>query len=329
MYAFFLQAADSVAEPTDQAVSTLTQMADSFFAALPRIGIGLVVLALFWIAARSVRSLVHRVTPGPRNAPIGIVLGRLAYAGFLVLGTFVAIAVIFPGVTAATLISGLGIGGLAVGFAFQDIFQNLLAGILILLRQPFQTGDEIVSGDYIGTVEAIETRATLLRTYDGRRVIIPNSQIYTEPVTVITAYNMVRSQYDVGIGYGDDIETAKRIALEAVHNLDGVLEDPAPDVLTWDLAGSSVNLRVRWWSSPIRTDVTALRDAVLQAVSDALSRAGVDLPFPTQVTLWHDQTDETDGDRARQREGWPVSGTPPKSRTIAEALSARRGPQTH
>lgn len=296
----------SLAAETGEAVDTIQGFIEGFFALLPKLAVAVVVFLLFVFVAKAVRSVVHRVTPGPRDSNIGIVLGRLAYAGMLIAGAFIAVAIIVPSVTVGTLIGGLGIGGVALGFAFQDIFQNLLAGVLILLREPFREGDEITSGSYTGTVESIETRATFIRTYDGKRVIIPNSQIYTDPVEVITAYHMVRSEYDVGIGYGDDIDEAKRIALNVLLEIEGVLNEPAPDVLTWDLAGSSVNLRVRWWSNPARANVVKLRDEVLRKVSKALLAEGIDLPFPTQQVLWHDQTEASDGDRRLQREGWPV-----------------------
>lgn len=326
-----VQAAPAVADTvrqditgsTGEAVDTLQGFADGFYGVLPKLAVALVVFLLIWGLARGVRSLVNRVTPGPRNSSVGIVLGRLAYAGMLALGVFVAIAIVFPTVNAATLLGGLGIGGVALGFAFQDIFQNLLAGVLILLREPFRVGDEITSGDYTGTVEAIETRATFIRTYDGRRIIIPNSQIYTEPVSVITAYQMVRSEYDIGIGYGDDIGEAKRIVLETVRGIDGVMQDPGPDVLTWDFADSTLNLRVRWWTDPTRGNVVVLRDKVLQAIKEALLGAGIDLPFPTQQILFHDQTEATDGDRTRQREGWPAGDDSPQPARISLALAER------
>lgn len=224
--------------------------------------------------------------------------------------------------TVDNMIDGLfaALPKIAIGFAFKDIFQNLLAGILILLRQPFRVGDEITSGAFTGTVEAIETRATFIRTYDGKRVIIPNSQIYQEPVAVITAYEMVRSEYDVGIGYGDDIGTALDVALKTLKGIDGVLADPGPDVLVWDLAGASVNLRIRWWTDPVRSNVVVMRRKVLKAVAEAMADASIDLPFPTQVVLLHDQTEESDGDRTRQREGWPAGDKPPKAATLASAV---------
>lgn len=312
----------SLADATGEAIGTVQGFVDGFYAALPRLAVAVLVFAVFWLVAKGIRDVVHRVTPGPRDSSIGIVLGRLAYAGILLIGMLVALVVIVPTFTVGGLVGALGIGGVAIGFAFQDIFQNLLAGILILIRQPFREGDEITSGDFTGTVESIETRATFIRTYDGRRVIVPNATIYSDPVTVITAYDMIRSQYDVGIGYGDDIDTAKRIALETVKGIEGILKDPAPDVLTWDLAGSSVNLRVRWWSHPTRKRVVHLRDEVLRRVSGALLAEGIDLPFPTQQVLWHDQTEATDGDRRRQREGWPAppDGSAPETARVADAI---------
>ena len=314
----------SVSEATGEAVGQIQGMIDGLVAALPRIAVALIVFGALFLVAKGVRSVIHRVTPGPRDSNIGIVLGRLAYAVLLLIGLLIALVIIFPGFGVSDLLAGLGLGGVAIGFAFQDIFQNLLAGILILIREPFRVGDEITTGQYTGTVEAIETRATFIKTYDGQRIIVPNSQIYSEPVSVITAYHMVRSQYDVGIGYGDDIETAKQIALEATRGIDGILSDPGPDVLTWDLAGSSVNLRVRWWTDPTRGNVVKLRDQVLVRVSKALLSAGIDLPFPTQQILFHDQTEATDGDRTRQREGWPIpkDGDAPEPAGIAEAIRA-------
>jgi small-conductance mechanosensitive channel len=319
------RAADTVAvnlaSETNEAVETVQNMISGFYALLPKLAVAIVVFLLFALVAKGIRSLIHRITPGPRDSSIGIVLGRLAYSGILLLGVFVALTIVIPSLQFSSIFAALGLGGVALGFAFQDIFQNLLAGILILLREPFREGDEITSGEYTGTVESIETRATFIRTYDGRRVIIPNSQIYTDPVQVITAYHMVRTEYDVGIGYGDDISQARRIALETMSGIEGVLKDPAPDALTWDLAGSSVNIRIRWWSEPTRKNVVELRSEVLQAVKEALSANGIDLPFPTQQILFHDQTEETDGDRTRQREGWPAGDTPPEAARISLALS--------
>ncbi|MEG3888669.1 mechanosensitive ion channel family protein, partial [Microcoleus sp. herbarium19] len=151
-------------------------------------------------------------------------------------------------------------------------------------------------------------------------------------VTVNTAFDNRRMEYDVGIGYGDDLDRAKQLMLEAIHSVDEVLNDPAPDVLLLELAGSSVNIRARWWiAPPRRIDALRSRDKVLSAIKKKLTANGIDLPFPTQQILFHDQTEETDGDRSRQREGWPAGNNEvPKPRSISGSLrklAEMRSPQ--
>jgi small-conductance mechanosensitive channel len=110
--------------------------------------------------------------------------------------------------------------------------------------------------------------------------------------------------------------------MEAIANLDDVLKEPAPDVLVMELAGSTVNIRVRWWiNPPRRAEALDTRDKVLTAIKNKLTANGIDLPFPTQQILFHDQTEETDGDRSRQREGWPAGNKDvPNSRSISGSL---------
>ena len=283
-------------------------MANGFLALLPNVALAIVVFLIFFLVAKGIRTTVRRLTQRQRRTRnVGLVLGRLAQGATVLVGLFVALSIIIPSLEAGDLIQLLGISGVAIGFAFRDILQNFLAGILILLTEPFQIDDQIIFKEFEGTVEHIETRATTIRTYDGRRIVIPNSELFTNSVLVNTAFENRRLQYDIRIGYGDDIETAKDLILEAVHDTDGVLPHPAPDVIVVDLADSTVNLRARWWvQPPRRADVLDLQDQVLINIKNKLTANGVDMPFPTQQILFHDQTEETDGDRTRQREGWPV-----------------------
>lgn len=293
---------------------------------IPSLILGIIVFALFWLFAHFVRSAVRRMAGRRKKSRnVGLVFGRLAQGGLIILGLLIALTIIFPNFKPADLLATLGIGGVAIGFAFRDVLQNFLAGILILLTEPFQLDDQIVFGDYEGTVERIQTRATTIRTYDGRRVVIPNGELFTNSVTVNTAYEKRRLQYDIGIGYGDDIKTAKEIILAVLSEQPNVLEDPGPEALVVDLADSTINIRARWWiNSPLRADVVSSFDDVLEEVCIRLVEAGIDLPFPTQQVLFHDQTEETDGDRARQREGWPVpkDGDAPKPMSIARSVRA-------
>lgn len=283
-------------------------MINTLIALLPNLILALIVFAIFFLAAGAIRRLVKRLTRDRRHARnLGLILGRLAQWTTILVGLFISLSIVIPTLRAGDLVQLLGISGVAIGFAFRDILQNFLAGILILLTEPFQIDDQIIFKDFEGTVENIQTRATTIRTYDGRRIVIPNSELFTNSVTVNTAFDHRRLEYDLGIGYGDDIDAAKHLILEAMHETEGVLSSPKPDAIVVALAESTVNIRARWWiQPPRRADALDLQDKVLTAIKNKLTANGIDLPFPTQQILFHDQTEETDGDRARQREGWPA-----------------------
>lgn len=306
-------------------------MINDFIALLPNIILALIVFALFIFVGKKIKQLVKYLTRHRRYAHnLGMVLGRLAQGTTILVGLFVALSIVIPSLKAGDLVQLLGISGVAIGFAFRDILQNFLAGILILLTEPFQIDDQIVFKGFEGTVENIQTRATTIRTYDGRRIVIPNSDLFTNSVTVNTAFENRRLEYDVGVGYGDDVEQTKQLMLEAIYSVDVVLKDPAPDVLVMELAESTVNIRARWWiKPPRRADALDSRDKVISAIKQKLYiENGIDLPYPTRQILFHDQTEQTDGDRSSQREGWPAGkGEVPQPRSIGGSL--RRLVQMH
>ncbi|UKO96567.1 mechanosensitive ion channel family protein [Nostoc sp. UHCC 0870] len=302
----------------------IQKMFNGFMSLLPNIILALIVFAVFIFIGRQIKRIVKRLTRHHRYARnLGMVLGRLAQGATVLVGLFISLSIVIPTLKAGDLVQLLGISGVAIGFAFRDILQNFLAGILILLTEPFQIDDQIVFKGFEGTVENIETRATTIRTYDGRRIVIPNSELFTNSVTVNTAFDHRRLEYDIGVGYGDDLEQTKQLMLEAIHSVDVVLKDPAPDVLVMELAESTVNIRARWWiKPPFRLDALESRDKVISAIKQKLYvEHGIDLPYPTRQILFHDQTEETDGDRSRQREGWPAGKKEvPKPRSISGSL---------
>ncbi len=305
------------------ALEQLQRILDGSIRLLPSIMVGLLIFLVFYflslVAAGTARRISDRYG---RQKNLGIVLGRLFQWLVLLIGILVAAVVIFPTFTPAGMIEFLGIGSVAIGFAFRDILQNFLAGILLLLTEPFRIGDQIVVGSYEGTVEEIQTRATMIRTYDGRRVVIPNADLFVDSVIVNTANESRRLQYLLGIGYGDDVEEARQLVYAALQGCTTVLPAPKPEVLLVELAPSSVNLLVRWWiSPPRRRDTFDSQDEVLAAIKQQMKAHGVDLPYPTYQVLFHDQTEETDGDRLRQREGWPArSGDVPRPRLFPDKL---------
>jgi small conductance mechanosensitive channel len=298
------------------------KLIDQFIDRIPYLIAAVFVLVLFLFIGRLFKLVIKRVVRGrvQRRQNLVKVLNRIGSSVIIFLGILIAMVVAIPGFTTAKMIGGLGIGSVAIGFAFKDIFQNMLSGLFILLAEPFRIGDQIVMGAFEGTVEDIQIRATILRTYDGRRIIIPNADIYTTPVTVNTAFKRRRCQVDFGIGMSDDVAMAKTQVLKALESCDTVTSDSTPTIVAIGFSDYALLLRLRWWiEDSAQVDMIASTDQVLIALKYALADAGIDLPFPTSQVLWHDQTEEIDGDRNRQREGWPSRADKKNPRSMARA----------
>ena len=136
----------------------------SFFLQLPNIIAALLLLVIVWYGSKALATLVNRISIARKRPDLGSLLGSLARGALIVLAVLMAAAIVFPTVHPGDIFATLGIGSVAIGFAFKDILQNLLAGLLLLIRRPYQRGDQIIVKGYEGTVEQIESRATLLKT---------------------------------------------------------------------------------------------------------------------------------------------------------------------
>ena len=254
------------------------QMVDSFFGRLPSLIVGLVVFLVFYTLSILVSRVILRTTR--RHRPnMGVVFARLISAATILLGFLVAFSVVAPSFQAGDLIKILGISGVAIGFAFQNILQNFLAGLLLLWAEPFRIGDEIKLDPYEGTVEEIQTRATIIKTYDGRRVVIPNADLFTHSVTVNTALDIRRWEYDLAVHGIRELAELKSLIVNAVSKVQGVLPDPRPEVLVMDLEDPDLNavkVRVLWWTkAPRQHEMLASYDHVLTAIGQTLNRSAV------------------------------------------------------
>jgi small-conductance mechanosensitive channel len=289
MLSLFLQQSDSVKVRSfdpDVIWQVFAQLGTRFLGHLPYLILGLVVFTAFVVAARILKRVL--LTAGRRtrlDLTLADLLGRLVSASTIILGLFVAAVVIFPTFNPGDLIAGLGITTVAIGFAFKDVLQNFFAGILILWRRPFIVGDEIKVGPYEGSVEEITTRSTRLKTYDGERAVLPNGDVYTGAVLVRSAYTTRRVRVSVGIGYKDSIENARSIIQGVLNETEGVLPEPGPWVYVAELAPSSVNFNVFFWTNSRQANVLLLTDRVISGIKLRLDEAGIDIPYPHTVVL--------------------------------------------
>jgi small conductance mechanosensitive channel len=267
-----------------QATAGLHALIANFSQRLPYMAIALIVFVAFYLTGLVLRRIAARFTLRTRrHRSVGIVLGRLGQGLLVLLGLLVALVIAVPGFTPGQLISVLGLSSVAIGFAFRDILQNFLAGILLLLSEPFRIGDQIKSGEFEGTVENIETRATSIVTYDGRRIVMPNSTLFVNPVTVNTANEKRRLEYDMKLPKDTDIQKIRHLFLRTVAPLPHVLDEPAPDVLVVGFTDNDVTLRVRWWIRPPRHfELQRGLDTVLVHLREALQAARARPAAPVQ-----------------------------------------------
>ncbi|MDX1562143.1 MAG: mechanosensitive ion channel family protein, partial [Gammaproteobacteria bacterium] len=194
------------------------------------------------------------------------------------------------GVNIGAALAGVGVAGIAIGFAAQDAFANVIAGILIFWDKPFVVGDWIETEDEYGKVTNITLRTTRIRTPRNTYIVIPNRRIIDEVLENFSKHGELRVDVPVGIAYKEEIGRAREVLLEAAADVDGVLDDPAPDVVVDELGDSSVNLKVRVWIEEAKGQ-RAMFFRVVEAAKLALDKADIEIPFP-HLQLFVDQVHE-------------------------------------
>jgi small conductance mechanosensitive channel len=256
------------------------QLLESLSTIIPGALAALLVIALFWLAATAVRWLVVATLCRLSTEPtIQNLIKQIAYYAVWVIGIIVAIDAL--GFDPEAVATGLGLTGLALGFALRDIISNFVSGLLILTLRPFRIGDQILVGDTEGSVERIELRATQILTYDGRRVLVPNGDVFTSIVTNNTASPMRRAGVELYIGYDVDLERALAIIHDAAQEAPGVLNDRPVVVLVREMGPDNILIEVRIWTDSRRADFLATMSAVRRSIVAALKEAGISLPDPS------------------------------------------------
>lgn len=210
-------------------------------------------------------------------------------SAYIIFSLVLVLALGALGVPPTALGTVVGLIGLGLSFALKDMIANFISGIFIMVNRPFKIGDQIkVSGEE-GTIKDIQIRASEIKTYDGRKVIVPNSDLYNKTVINNTAYDERRFEVIVGIGYDEDIKTAKEAALEVLEETEGIEEKPEAQVLVDTLDDSSVNLKLRGWTKPSRANMVKAASDVSQRVKDRYDEEGIDIPYPIRTVYMNEE----------------------------------------
>lgn len=286
--------------------ATLTSLARSLIENLPLIVLALLLVVLGVVIARYVaRWTEHGLQ---RTAADRVVIGLTGkLIRFVVLVIFVITAFSVTGVNVGAALATLGLAGLALAFALQNILENFVAGLLLLIRKPFRAGDQIRSGDWEGTVQEIDLRVTRITSYDGELVLIPNADVFRTPIVNLTRRGRRRTVVNVGIDYRDDHDRARDVLLEAVKGVSGVLDQPEPRVLLHELGDSAVEFQLLYWSLPDIATVIGTRDRVLSSAKSAVESAGMTIPWPIRTLAFDDRL-EVRGEAGRTGADDPDGG---------------------
>lgn len=263
-------------------VESLSKLYRDFLSRLPFLIAGVVAIFMTWLIAIATRFVLARILDNREKLRPSLkdLFKHLAAITVWIAGILLATVIIFPGMTPTKALTFLGLGSVAIGFAFKDIFENFFAGVLILWRYPIEKGDFIQHVDVMGKVEDITIRNTMLRRTDGELVVVPNGQLFKSNVEVLTNRPKRRVRIFCGVAYGEDVAASREVIREAVAGCESVSGPKSVEVFANEFADSSINFEVAWWTGSTPVEVRRSRDEVIEAIKSALDNAGIEIPFP-------------------------------------------------
>ena len=276
-------------DPLTIIIDRVSAMAKQAVELSPQILLAALLLFVTWVIARLIVFVFRRAMRRSNlRQSLIVVLQKLISVTIWAIGLLIAATIIFPNLTPANLVAGLGLGSIAVGFAFKDIFENFLAGVLILLREPMRIGDFIECNGVEGQVEEITLRDTYIRQVDGQLVLVPNAMLFQNAVYVVTDQTTRRITVMCGVAYDEDVDEARNVIKSAVKKAETVDSSQPVEIFAQAFGSSSIDFEVTWWTESKPIDVRESRDEVVAAVKRALDEAGIEIPFPYRTLTFKD-----------------------------------------
>ena len=272
----------SFSESMSTVGTSLSKLYQDFLLRLPFLIAGVGILILTWLASIALKFLLARLLDSRKHIRWSLkdLIKQLATISLWIVGLLLATVVVFPGMTPAKALTVLGLGSVAIGFAFKDIFENFFAGVLILWKYPIEKGDVIEHADNVGKVEEITIRNTLIRKPDGELVVAPNASLFKSNVEVLTNRPKRRVRIMCGVAYSEDVGEAREVIRDAVSGCESISGKKSVEVFANEFADSSINFEIAWWTGSAPVEIRKSRDEVIEAVKKALDDASIEIPFP-------------------------------------------------
>lgn len=254
----------------------------SLVAILPKVLMASVVFAFFFFLANRTRNFVNtRLSKRMDDPLLAAFLSRVAKITMLLIASMMVLQILGLAGVAAGIVTGASVSAIVIGFAFKDIGENFLAGIMLAFNRPFQVGDIVELDGEKGTVVALNLRNSRIKTFDGKDIFIPNASVIKNPVVNYTMDGFLRYDFTVGLDYGSDVSDASKVILNTIQNVPGVLmEGKKPSVFVSNLGTSSLEITVHYWLDTFDSTVSSLKvktDAIDKVLTN-LAKAGFYLP---------------------------------------------------
>ncbi|MEO6521909.1 MAG: mechanosensitive ion channel [Mucilaginibacter sp.] len=266
-------------------VDKLTLWAKDLIKILPNIALAALILVLGFFIAKVVSNAIKKVFRRfIKNETLDNLFGSLVYIFLLGIVVFIALSVLKLDKAVTSILAGAGILGLALAFAFQDIAANFMSGIFISVRKPLSVGDIVKIKEYMGKVEEINLRDTVIRTYQGQMVIIPNKDVFQSPIENYTLLGKRRMDLSVGVSYGDDLDKVKEITLDAVKDIEGLSKDDEITMFYTEFADSSINYVIRLWvCTTEQVNFLEVKSQAIMRIKKAYDANDIMIPFPIRT----------------------------------------------
>lgn len=258
---------------------------DTFISMLPNMAVAIILLVVFFLLgklfSRGFRKIAKRTSD---NQALINLFSTITMYAVLAIGFFIALSILQLQKTVTSLLAGVGILGLALGFAFQDIASNFVSGIILAFRKPFKIGQVILVNDIMGTVERTNLRVTVIKTFQGQEVLIPNKDVLQSAITNYSAFGKRRIDLGVGVSYGDDLKKVRELTLDTIKNLDGVIDHDNMVFDYGEFGSSSINFTIRFWIKyPGDPSILIVKNNAIMAIKEVFDENDITIPFPIRT----------------------------------------------
>lgn len=258
---------------------------ETFISMLPNMAVAIVLLIIFVVVANLAARLFKKVfSKTSDNKALEGLFATIVKWSILIVGIFIILSILQLSKAVTSILAGVGIIGLALGFAFQDITANFISGVILAFRRPFEIGQVIKVGDIMGTAKSTNLRVTVIETFQGQEVFVPNKDVLQNPIINYSAIGKRRIDLGVGISYGDDLAKVQRVVLETIKNLEGVIDKDNVVFDYGEFGDSSINFTIRFWIKyPGDPGFLVVRNNAIMKIKEAFDENDIMIPFPIRT----------------------------------------------